>query len=222
MNAEWLPRILSLSLLLPVTGCGTKGLGQAAKGSTPPYLSAPILSARPQELPRTAPAVPTATPTPPSLSAEDLAYLRWLIQFDAALQQIVAQQAHDLPSALEDRERTRTRALLKSWEDSRAEVAAANSHASTGVAFAERLRPFPQQFQSQPPPPNCQMALLLQNPRAASQMVPPDMQDGGVAEDSRLRRELQSARDSTNAALSDLTRRFPHGLPADIAAFRVR
>jgi hypothetical protein len=48
------------------------------------------------------------------------------------------------------------------------------------------------------------------------------MQDGGIAASTKLRSELQNAKENTHAALSGLSRQFPGQLPADIAAFRVK
>jgi hypothetical protein len=182
------------------------------------------------------------------LTDADIAYLRWLIQFDTVTQQIVAEQTQTLPSGLAQQDQTRIRAMLRSWEDSRREAAAFNTKASMAAAYTVRLQQMQTQFQNRPVPPNCeavaagyrgvlagfttamefntrlyrQSAQLIENPRAATQMIPSDMQDGGIAANRKIMAEIQNAKDSTHAALSELSRQFPGQLPADIARFRVR
>ena len=247
MRFEWLP-IVSLVVL---AGCGLKSPGKATVMSAPGYEKAPaagVLTA-PQVRLAAATPPPVAAPTPlPGPSAEDLAYLRWLIQFDAATQQIVAQQAHDLPSAFQSRDQNRLRAMLKSWQDSRAELSQINNQAAQAEQFTRQLQQIQTQFQSRPAPSDCQhiaagygqvlagfadsqqfnarlyreFQQIIGNPRAATAMLPADLQDGGAGIDTRLKTQMQSARDTTNGALSDFSARFPGQMPPDIAAFRVK
>jgi hypothetical protein len=248
MKREWPLRIPPTALLLFAAGCANGPVGPNPANDRGPRLTAPVLAGRPAVTTPAAPKPPAPVPSPAALTAEDIAYLRWLIQVDAVVGQIVAQEARDLPPPTREPERLRVRAMLQSWEDSRPAVASANTHASMAAGFAERLRAAQAQFRNQPAPPNCRtiaaeygrvlaglsgstqfharlyryIAQLMQNPRAASQMVPPDLQDGGIAEDARLRAEVETAKASANAALADLFQRFPGPLPGDIAAFRLR
>jgi hypothetical protein len=206
-------------------------------------MKSPLTLNAPQPPPEAAPAAPVRT-----LTEADLAYLRWLIQLDIALQRIVAEQAHALPDPVTRQDQTRLRAILRSWEDSRREAAEFRTKASMAVSYTVRLQAIQAQFQGYPPPSNCvniaagygrvlagfanasqfstrvyqQSALLIENPRAATHMVPPDLQDGGVAAEGQLQNALQAAKDSTNSALAGLPRQFPDQVPADVAAFRLR
>ncbi len=191
----------------------------------------------------------TRTPAAPvkQLTAADIAYLRWLMQFDRVTRQIAGEQSRALPSPLLQRDQTRLRAILRSWEDSRREAAAFSTKASMATAYTLRLQQMQAQFQSQPAPTGCagvaegyrrflagltnamdfqarvyrQSAQLIENPRAATQLIPAELQDGGIAADRNLRSERESARESTNAELARLSREFPDQLPADIAGFHV-
>ncbi len=240
---------MPLFLVALTAGCGLLGPGKSTLPSVPSNRTAPqagILTA-PQVGIATPP--PVAAPSPlPKPSAEDLAYLRWLIQFDAATQQIVAQQSHDLPSAFQGKDQNRVNAILKSWQDSRTELSEINNKAAMAEQFTRQLQQIQTQFQAQSIPADCrniassyesvlarhagtqqfnarlyrEFAQIIQNPRAATAMLPTDLQDGGAGIDTQLRNRMQSAKDTTNGALSKFAARFPGQIPADIAAFRVR
>jgi hypothetical protein len=245
MKPLWL---LAVFFVVSGAGCGPKSVSKAPPVSTSPgQAAAPVNVLGAPRVERAA-AAPAALPPPRRrLSEADLAYLRWLIQFDTAVQQILVQQAHDLPRAMQGRGENRLDVMLKSWQDSRQTIADMNTNAARSDLFAGRLREVQEQFQSQPAPPNCraiaqgysrfltslvaqegfngriyrQFGVLLQNPRAGTAMLPADLQDGGVGIDSQLTGERQGARQGTNAALSALLGQFPDDIPADIAGFQV-
>jgi hypothetical protein len=182
------------------------------------------------------------------MPADDLAYLRWLMQFDAATRQIVAQQARALPSPVQKQDLTRVRAMFQQWEDARHEAGVLNTKASMAAEYTLRLQQIQSQFPQAVPPPDCreiaagysrflasltdsaqfntrvyrELAQLMQNPHGTSQMIPTDLQDGGAAVDARIRGEMESAKQITNAALSGFFQQYPGQIPGDIAAFRVQ
>lgn len=241
--------VLAIFLLVSGAGCGPRGASRTPLGSTSP--DRPAAPVNVLAAPRVEWAAAAPAPLPPPrrrLSDADLAYLRWLIQFDTVVQQTLVQQAHDLPRAMGGRGENRLDVMLKSWQDSRQTIANMSTNAAMSDQFAGHLRDVQGQFQSQPAPPNCQaisqgysrslaslaaqeafngrlyrqFGVLLQNPRAGTAMLPADLQDGGIGIDSQLKTEGQSARQETNAAFSALQGRFPDDIPPDIARFQVR